>query len=180
MDEPSPIKDRLYQTLQAISESKIQEEMTSNPTSLIQKILENTNIDTLDGDRTNNYETFAESLMHYLLTNALIPSQRKVKLGQVEIDIVIPDIRTLRTSNDDAIVIVFPKTNDKKSIQQRLQTIQEVQPATKNIWLVQKSDLGLPYKTYEIDGTHTFYNIITDIRNATAGKSQSRLKIFKV
>lgn len=178
MDTPSPIKDLLYQTLQTISEDTIQEKITKNPKSLIHEIFSKANIDALDGNKTENYETFAESLMHYILTNALIPSQRKVTIDQVELDIVIPDIRTLRSSNKDAIIILFPKTDNKESILQRLEKISTIQPNTKNIWLVQKSALALPYTTYEIDASHSFFDIIDDIK--TSSKSQSKLKIFKI
>jgi len=180
MDTPSPIKDLLYQTLGTIPGSTIQEKITKNPHSLVQEIFSKANIDSLEGNKTENYETFAESLMHYILTNALIPSQRKISIDQIEIDIVIPDIRTLRSSSKDAIIILFPKTDDAKSIQQRLERISTIQPILENIWLVQKSSLGLPCKTYEIDVTQSFFNIIDDIKNITSGKPQLKFKIFKV
>lgn len=181
MDEPSPIKDLLYKTLEVISEEKIQQYISKNNiTYLMQEILSISKIETLSGNKTANYEAFAESLMHYILTNTLIPSQRKITYGGVEIDIVIPDIRTLNSSNKDAIIIFFPKTDDIISIQQRLEKILTVQPIRENIWLVQRVSLGLPYKTYELEGTRTFVNIIDDIRRATSNKTQSKFKIFKV
>ncbi|MFM8659397.1 MAG: hypothetical protein ACKOCQ_05620 [Candidatus Nitrosotenuis sp.] len=151
MDEPNPIKDLLYQTLDAIPQNTIAEKIQNDTKSLIKEIFAKSDIDSLDGDKTENYEKFAESLMHYILTNALIPSQRKITVNQTELDIVIPDIRTLKTTPNDAIVLVFPKTNNIKAIQQRLETISTFQPIPQNIWLVQKSSTGLPYKTYEID-----------------------------
>lgn len=181
MDEPSPIKDMLYKTLEIISEEKIQQNISKNDTaSLMQEILSISKIETLDGNKTENYEAFAESLMHYILTNTLIPSQRKITYDGVEIDIVIPDIRTLNSSNKDAIIIFFPKTDDVISIQQRLEKISTVQPVKENIWLVQRASLGLPYKTYELEGTQTFVNIIDDIKKATSNKIQSKFRIFKV
>ncbi|MBM3904559.1 MAG: hypothetical protein FJ357_05460 [Thaumarchaeota archaeon] len=180
MDTPSPIKDRLYQIIQSIPESIIQEKIAESPESLMQEIFSKTDIDSLDGNKTENYETLAESLMHFILTNALIPSQRKITIEQTELDIVIPDIRTLRTSNKDAIVILFPKTENVKSILQRLEKILSIQPIKENIWLVQKSSLGLPYKTYEIGDSNSFFHIIRDIKNAIVGKGQSKFKIFKV
>lgn len=178
MDESSPIKDLLYQTLQSITESVIQEKITKNPQSLIQEIFSKANIDSLGENKTENYETFAESFMHYLLTNALIPSQRKVTVDQIEIDIVIPDIRTLKSSSKDAIIILFPKTDNIKTILQRLEKIITIQPKKDNIWLVQKTSLGLPFKTYEIDERHSFFSIIDDIK--MSNKTQSKFKIFKV
>ena len=113
MDESSPIKDALYKTIEKITEPKIHQEIKQgNPASLIKQILSESNVNNLGGDPTENYETFAESLMHYMLTNVLIPSQRKITLNQIEIDIVIPDARTLGLSKNDALIILFPKTNN--------------------------------------------------------------------
>ena len=178
MDEPSPIKDRLYQTIEAISESKINQEIAQdNTNSIIKQIITESNLDTLPGNRVEAYETFVESLMHYLLTNALIPSQRKITINQIDIDIIIPDIRTLGLAKKDAIILVFPKTNDLTKIQSRLQKLGTIQPIKENIWLIQKSGLGLPYRTYEIE-SGTFANIMNDIKSET--KIQSKFKIFKV
>lgn len=181
MDEPSPIKDRLYHTIEAISESKINQQIIQNNThSIIKQIISQSNLDTLPGNHIETYETFAESLMHYLLTNALIPSQRKTTVNQIDIDIVIPDIRTLGLAKKDAIILVFPKTDNLTIIKSRLQRLGTIQPIKENIWLIQKSSLGLPYKTYEIDGECTFANIINDIKSETSSKTQSKFKIFKV
>ncbi|MBI5698494.1 MAG: hypothetical protein HZC29_08480 [Thaumarchaeota archaeon] len=70
MDESSPIKDMLYKTLGIISEEKIQQHISKNNIkSLMQEILSISKIETLSGNKTENYEAFAESLMHYILTN---------------------------------------------------------------------------------------------------------------
>lgn len=181
MDEPSPIKDALYKTIEKITEPKIHQEIKQgNSASLIKQIISESNVNELEGNPTENYETFAESLMHYMLTNTLIPSQRKITLNQIEIDIVIPDARTLGLSKNDALIILFPKTNNLSSIQTRLEKISTVQPIKENIWLIQKSDLGLPYKTYEISGNCSFANIISDLQKFTVSKPQSKFKIFKV
>lgn len=181
MDESSPIKDMLYKTLEIISEEKIQQHISKNNIkSLMQEIISISKIETLSGNMTENYEAFAESLIHYILTNILITSQRKITYTGVEIDIVIPDIRTLNSSNKDAIIIFFPKTDDMISIQQRLEKISAVQPIKENIWLVQRLSFGLPYKTYELEGSQTFVNIIDDIRKITSNSIQSKFKIFKV
>ena len=178
MDESNPIKDLLYQTLDSIPDNIKQ--ISENPRSLIKEIFAKADIDSLGRNKTENYERFAESLMHYLLTNALIPSQRKITPAETELDIVIPDIRTMLTSSKDVIILVFPKTDDKKSIEQRLEKISIIQPNKENIWLIQKSSSGLPYKTYEIDKSDSFAKILDDIKDFTAGKTQSKFKIFKV
>ncbi|HEY8110470.1 MAG TPA: hypothetical protein VIG05_06360 [Candidatus Nitrosotenuis sp.] len=183
MSEPSPIKEMLYDQIKSISEQKIQVEISKNKTAdLIRHITNNCypKITKLNGDQHENFEAFAESLMHYLLTNALIPSQRKVTLKAVEIDIVIPDVRTLGSSPKDALVIFFPKTKNLGRILESLKKIEAIQPIKENIWLVQKTSLGLQHKTYEIDSGCSFANMINDITAFCASKTQSKFKIFKV
>ena len=179
MDKPSPIKDLLYQSLEKFPEKIIHERISNGSKLLIADIFKSSNIDSVSGDRVENYETFAESLMHYLLTNAMIPSQRKVTVGEIEVDIIIPDLRALNEKNSDAIILVFPKTDDRGSIKKRLEELSGLQANQQNIWLIQKVSLGLPYKTYEIDN-ESFYSILEDIKNSKAGKARSKFKIFKV
>lgn len=183
MSEASPIKDLLYEQINLISEQKIQTEISkNNGVDIIRHIVSNCSpkITRLNGDQHENFEAFAESLMHYLLTNALIPSQRKVTPKNIEIDIVVPDVRTLVSSPKDALIIVFPKTKNVNTILESLERMEAIQPIKENIWLVQKTSLGLQYKTYEIDNACSFSNMINDINAFCSSKTQSKFKIFKV
>lgn len=183
MSEASPIKEILYEQINSISEQKIQVEISKgNAAGLVREMVYNCypKIAKLYGGQHESFEAFAESLMHYLLTNALIQSQRKVTHKTADLDIVIPDVRTLVSSPKDAIIIIFPKTNDVDAILESLRKIETVQPVKENIWLVQKTSLGLQYKTYEIDNGCSFSNIINDIGVFLSSKAQSKFKIFKV
>lgn len=183
MSEASPIKEMLYEQINSISEQKIQTEISKNNTAgVIRQMVSSCHprIARLGGDQHENFEAFAESLMHYLLTNALITSQRKVAPKSVEVDIVIPDVRTLVSSPKDALVIIFPKTKNAGNILESLDKIKTIQPVKENIWLVQKTSLGLDYKTYEIENGCSFSNIINDINAFCSSKTQSKFKIFKV
>lgn len=183
MSEASPIKEMLYEQIGSISEQKIQAEISKNKgIDIIKDIVNNcySKIAKLNGGQHENFEAFAESLMHYLLTNALIPSQRKVTLKTTGIDIAIPDVRTLVSSPKDALVIFFPKTKNVDTILESLKKIEAVQPIKENIWLVQKTSLGLHYRTYEIDNDCSFSSVINDISVFCSSKTQSKFKIFKV
>ena len=183
MSEASPIKEILYEQINSVSEQRIHTEIAKNNTATLIKDIVNEcspKIARLHGNLHENFEAFAESLMHYLLTNALIPSQRKVTVKTTEVDIVVPDVRTLISSPKDALIISFPKTDRIDAIQDTLGKIEVVQPVKENIWLVQKASLGLKYKTYEIDKNCSFANIINDISAFSASRTHSKFKIFKV
>jgi len=124
--------------------------------------------------------TVAEGLSHYLLTMAMIPSKRKTTFQSVEIDIAVPDTITLGTSPQDVILISFPKTNDINSIKSQIENMKKLQPNQDNIWIVLEKDMKLGAKTYTLSGDITFANMVNDLISFTAGKKQSKLKIFKI
>jgi len=124
--------------------------------------------------------TVAEGLSHYLLTLAMIPSKRKTTFQSVEIDIAVPDTITLGTSPQDVILISFPKTNDTNVIKSQIENMKKLQPNQDNIWIVLEEDMKLGAKTYTLSGDITFANMVNDLISFTAGKKQSKLKIFKI
>jgi len=181
MDE-SPIKDTLYQAISQLSESRIQKELSSgNKGKIVAEILLKClpEISKIDGDEYENFGMFAESLTHYLLTNALIPSQRKIKKDDVSIDVVIPDVRTLNSAQKNSLILYFAKTSDKTSIIKSLEKIQSVQPHKENIFVIMKTKMEIPYKTYAVDSTAGFVTILDDIDVFFASRPQSKFKIFR-
>jgi len=177
--ESTPIKDILYGQINQITESRILQEISSkNHSKIINEILTRCIpiISKLDGDDFEIFGTFAESMMHYLLTNALIPSQRKITIKNTEVDIVIPDSRALDASPKDALILFFAKTTDHNIITKHLKKLQKVQPIKENIWMISKSKLDTPYKTYEIENISTILDNINDFLNS---KKQSKFRIFK-
>ena len=124
--------------------------------------------------------TVAEGLLHYMLTVSMIPSQRKTLFQSVDIDIAVPDTRTLGVSPEDVVVILFPKTDNLDQIKSHIEKIKKVQPNGNNIWTVIEDDLRLDSKVYTLKDSMTFANIINDLISFTSNKKQSKLKIFKI
>jgi len=177
--ESTPIKDILYGQINQVTEARILKEISNkNYSKIIKEILNGCvpAISKLDGNSFEIFGTFAESMMHYLLTNALISSQRKIMIKNMEVDVVIPDSRTLDASPKDALVLFFAKTSDHDTITKHLEKLQKVQPIKENIWIISKSKLDAPYKTYEIENIST---ILDDINDFLGSKKQSKFRIFK-
>lgn len=122
----------------------------------------------------------AEGLLHYMLTVSMIPSQRKTLFQSVEIDVAVPDTRTLGVSPQDVVVILFPKTDNPDNIKSHIEKIKKIQPNGKNIWVVIENNLQLDSKVYTLKDSMTFTNIINDLISFTSNKKQSKLKIFKI
>ena len=140
------------------------------------------NIEKMPGKKPEKIISFAEGLIHYFLTVALIPSQIKVTFASIDVDVVIPDISTLSSTPENALVIAFPKTNDSVALKKRITELTKIQPHKENIWFVVENELALEVKTYKVDNSEKepFMNIINDIIWFTSNRKQSKLKIFKI
>jgi hypothetical protein len=177
------VKDLLYQELAKITEEKIQLDISKGQSSKsIDEIMSSCypKILQIGGNVDENVGIFTESLMHYLLTISLIPSQRKVLQNNVEIDIIIPDLKTLNSNPKDSIIIYFPKISNEELIKHGIFKLEKIQPVKENIWLVLRSDLQMKNKTYHIDSNDgSFAKILDDITEFLSSRKQSKFKIIK-
>jgi hypothetical protein len=122
----------------------------------------------------------AEGLLHYMLTTSMIPSQRKILFQSIDIDIAVPDTRTLSTSPQDVIIVSFPKTSDVDAIKSQIKKLSQIQPNLSNIWVVLENDIPVDARVYTLNDSMTFSNIINDLISFLSKKKQSKLKIFKI
>jgi hypothetical protein len=173
----------LYNTIADYGEQRILSDIVQGESpDAIKGILEHclSSIEKSETVKSETYGIFAEGLLHYLLTTAMIPSQRKTMFQSVDIDIAVPDTKTLGTSPQDVVVISFPKTNDAEIIKSKIKKIKEVQPNSDNIWVVLENNTPLDAKIYTLKNSLTFSNIINDLISFSSNKKQSKLKIFKI
>ena len=178
------IKEILYNSIDKHDQYLVSDIAQGKSSEVIETICEECKdqLDKLDDNKSEILGTFAEGLIHYLLTTALIPSQRKITFNDVYVDIIIPDIKILGTSPRDALVISFPKTNDVLTIKNRLVEIAKIQPIKENIWLVLENEVDVGTRIYVISnkGEFLFSNIINDIIGFLTNKKQSKLKLFRI
>jgi hypothetical protein len=181
-EEPNPIKDFLFDYLKK-SEKNIQE-LTSQVkfTEIIDNVLENCYDKVISmGEKEESLGILATGLLHYLLTNALVSSQRKIEYGGIQIDIVIPNLKTLEIDPKKTLIICIPKTIDKNSIEKKLNQLQKIQPIKDNIWLVITKKLDFQNKTYLIKKKNaSFSKIIYDIAEFINVQGQSKFKILRI
>ena len=179
MSESSPIKDVLYAKIDDIGQKPIHELMLSGRFSeLFEKIYE-TAINNIDG--INEYEkhgSVAESFTHYLFTEMLIPSQRKISFENIELDMIIPNLEELRKNNDNAIVIFFAKTSDSMQINERIQEIKKIQKKDSNIWIISKEIMNISQSAYAIE-RNSFGEFVKDAQNFVKSRKINKLNIFK-
>ena len=101
----------LYSIIDHIGKQKIRSELTSDIESSrycnemimadCEKHIEAAVEDALGG--------LCEGLLHFMLTVCSLPSTRKVQINNTVLDIVIPNLRTLKTFPNKSIVIYIVK-----------------------------------------------------------------------
>jgi len=180
-EESSPIKDILFDYIE--SEKKIDNlRAQSRFAEIIEDVLENCYEKVISfSEKEESLGILATGLLHYVLTNALLPSQRKIEHKGIQIDIIIPNLKTLEVDPKKTLIICIPKTNDKKIVRQKLEQLAKIQPNQKNIWLVTTKKLDFENKTYVIEKTNgSFSNIIYDIGQFVNVQGQSKFKILRI
>lgn len=181
MEESNPIKEYLFNYIEK-SEKRFQVLFSETKMNeIIDDILDNCyyKVAVME-NKEESLGVLVTGILHYMLTNAILTSQRKVEYQGIEIDIVIPDLKTLEKDPKKTLIICIPKTLDKKIIQEKLEQLQKIQPEKQNIWLVLTQDLGFD-KTYVIqkEGS-SFSNIIYDIAKFVNVQGHSKFKILRV
>ena len=123
----------------------------------------------------------ATSILHYLLTNALLNSQRKVVHQGVELDIVIPDTKTLEKDAKMTLLILIPKSSDKKIINEKILQLRKIQPTKENIWVVLSEDISIDCKSFVLSkGNNSFSKIIFEIAQFSNVGRSNKFKILRI
>ncbi len=132
----------------------------------------------MKNDVDENASIFLTGLLHYLLTNSLIPSQRKIEYNGIELDIVIPNVKTLETKPKNSLIICIPKSFEQVLINEKLRELLKIQPNKENIWVVLKEMIQSDFKIFEIKNKSVIH-IIDEINNFLDKSKQTQFKIFK-
>ena len=182
MDEQSnPIKDHLFdyieksQTIpELISKKKFDE--------IINEIIENCYDKVLKMEKKDEaVGILATGILHYLLTNALLNSQRKVKYQGLELDIIIPDVKTLEEDGKRTLLILIPKSSDKMKINEKISQLKKVQPIKENIWTILSEEVELDSKSFVLSKkNNTFSKIIFEIAQFSNVGNSNKFKILRI
>ena len=179
MSESSPIKDAMYANIDGVGQEHIHKLMLNDKfAELFEKIFETT-INNLDG--INEYEKhgiLAESFTHYLFTEMLIPSQRKITFANTELDMIIPNLTELKKNLNNVVLIHFVKTFKNDEIKLKIQKMKEIQKSDANIWIIAKENISIPQVSYTTK-RDSFSRFLKDAQNFVKIKEMNKLNIFK-
>lgn len=178
------IKEILYNSIDNYSKYIVSDIAQGKSSEVIETICKECKdqLDNIEGNKSEILGTFAEGLVHYLLTTALIPSQRKITFNDVYVDISIPDVKILGASPQDALIISFPKTNNVSTIKNRLTELTKIQSTKENIWFVLEDEIDIGIRVYSINnkGNFPFSNMVNDVIGFLTNKKQSKIKLFRI
>jgi len=181
-EEPNPVKDHLFNYLSK-SEERIQKLIFEKKFSeIIDDVIANCydKIITL-GEKDESVGVLATGLLHYLLTNALINTQRKVEYQGIEVDIVIPDIKTLEKDPKKTLLICIPKSSSKKIIEEKISQLEKIQSEKENIWVVLSENISINKKSFVLSKeNNSFSKIIFEIAQFSNVNGTNKFKILRV
>jgi hypothetical protein len=166
------IRQIVYSEIEKIGKEKIQAMITSNVelsqqyiNIIMNECITKLSYESNDDDIT--IVTLCEVLLHFMLTICTLPSERKIRINSdLVLDVIIPNLQSLKTKPDKAIIIQIIKDKIDLNITSQLEFLQ---PNHENIWLISaKPLLRTKYTTYSVfpnTGLHNFSNIIIHIDN---------------
>lgn len=180
-EEPNPVKDFLFDYIensesipQLISEKKFDK--------VIDEIIENCYDKILSmGEKDDVVGVLATGILHYLLTNALITSQRKIEFQGIELDIVVPDTKTLEIDQKKTLLICIPKSSNTKIIEEKISQLEKIQTVKENIWVVLSENISTEKKSFVLSKeNNTFSKIIFEIDQFSNVGGANKFKILRV
>jgi len=180
-EESNPIKDFLFEYIEK-SKTIPQLILEKKFDKIIEEIIENCydKISSMGG-KDEAIGVFATGILHYLLTNALINSQRKVEYQGIELDIIVPDVKTLEKDPKKTLLVCIPKSSDSKIIEERVSKLEEIQSEKENIWLVLSKDIPTRKKSFVLSKErNTFSKIIFEIAKFSNVGGSNKFKILRV
>ena len=179
MSESSPIKDALYSKIDGIGQEQIHQLLLNSKYSeLFERIYEPVIHTVQDIDEYEKHGTLAESLTHYLFTEMLIPSQRKITFENIELDMIIPNTTELQKDNQNTIIIFLVKTSNIAEIKQKIQDLKKLQKDDTKIWIISRDHIEIPQSIY-ITEKESFGKFLKDAQNFIKTKNINKLNIFK-
>ncbi len=185
------IKEILYSEIDRMGKNSIRTLLSHdvyNSKSIIDLLLNNClNLLNKNNPLEDEYVLFGEALLHFVLTMSMIPAERKISIDDIDIDIIVPNSKSLKDDNDKAIIIHFFKFSDK-SVDEYIAKLSKIQKNINNIWIVSSKDIHPNHDTFIISQfRHNTYNnkfnypfseILIKIDEFLKSINYSGLKIF--
>ncbi|MCV0367391.1 MAG: hypothetical protein K5798_09060 [Nitrosopumilus sp.] len=180
VEDGNPIKEHIFEYInnsqiipKLISEKKFDQIIEDVTENCYDKIVSM-------GEKEEAVGILATGLLHYLLTNALITSQRKINYQGIDIDIAIPDIKTLEKDQKKTLLICIPKSSDVNTINEKISLLEKIQHEKENIWLVLSKNIPIKKRSFILSKkNNSFSKIIFEIAQFSNVGGVNKFKILR-
>jgi hypothetical protein len=189
------IKEILYTEIDKMGKNYIRTQLSNdiyNSKTVINLLLNNClNLLNKDNLFEDEFVSFSEALLHFILTMSMIPAERKIIIDDVAVDVLVPSSKNLKIDNDKAILIHFLKDKDE-NIHESVKKLSQIQKNINNIWIVSSKNIHLNLDTFIVSPllsavtttnsnnkfNHPFSEILIKIDEFLKNINYSGLKIF--
>lgn len=134
-------KALLYSVIERLGRNELRRGLARDSRSVISTVMHSCmkELPIKDGDKDNKYAILLRlvtALMHYLLTECMIQSERKIQLDDdLMLDLVIPSMRALRSNPDNTLIILIARGDEMYALNQRLGRVYALNPRV-NVWTI--------------------------------------------
>jgi hypothetical protein len=127
------------------------------------------------------YDEIATMDERNIAVGVLATGQRKIEFRGVELDIVVPDIKTLEKDSKMSLIICIPKSSDKQIIAQKISQLEKIQPVKENIWVVLSENMDIDKRTFVLSKEDSsFSKIIFEIAQFSNVNGANKFKILRI
>ncbi len=173
--DPSPIKEMLFEFLgsndERLAEMASQGRYGQMAAEAVSGCLDRA---LSMAPREDALEALATGTIHYTLTRAAIPSQRKAEMDGTTLDVVVPGTRELRRDPGSALVILV--ACGCATLERRLEETFRIQPVRENVWALTQDCRVAGARQFVISGGDaTLSEMIQEVVRFARERGQHRL-----
>lgn len=183
MSDKAELVSVVYDAINKIGIQKIRSDVTSNikiADEYIQSLFNRLSEEFSNRLDSNSLIAMYEILLHFMLTACTIPSQRKVKISHLRIDLVIPNLHTLSRSPSDAILVQFIRSDKDMTTIDEILSLLKLKAEDLNMWLISTLDLNGKDTTHVINLSSSKIDCSHIIRDIDTFLKERRDKSFRL
>lgn len=168
------IKKILYDAVDSVGRDEMQIAINSDASTSRQYITKfvsayRSATSDVNGDAT----VFLEAMMHLMLTISGIPSERKVSMGNEELDIVIPSLKAMIKDPHKSLAIFIVDSDPSAQIQ-----LLQANCAGVNSWVISCRPVTSTWRNYSMENGLSVSEIIVDLKSFLEANGIRTLRLF--
>lgn len=183
MNDKAELVSVVYDAINEIGKHKIRSDVISNikiADEYMKSIFNKSTEQLINRRDSNSLINMYEILLHFMLTACTIPSQRKVKISQLTIDLVIPNLHILSRIPCDAILVQFIRSDKDMTTIDELLSLLRFKTEDLNMWLITTLDLHVKDTTHVINLSSSKIDCSYIMRDIDTFLKERRDKSFRL